>query len=88
MSGSSTAIALSRNRSHLTPYKKTPSKNIAPAAESPGNWQHPRIKEITRRQNRTVFTGDNVKTIIYNITALIIISFIQKINDDFGPRIL
>lgn len=88
MSGSSTAIAVSKNRSNVTPFKTTPSKNFAPAAESPGNWQHPRIKEITRRQNRTVFTSDNVKTVIYNITALIIISFIQKINDDFGPRLL
>lgn len=88
MVGSSTPISVSKNRSHLTPFKTTPSKSITPVAESPGNWQHPRIKEITRRQNRTVFTSDNVKTIIYNITALIIISFIQKINEDFGPRLL
>lgn len=88
MSGSSTAVAVNKHRANLTPSKTTPSKQIAPVVESPGNWQHPRIKEITRRQNRTVFTSDNVKTIIYNITALVITSFIQKIIDDFGPRLL
>lgn len=85
MSGSSTVVAVNKHRANLTPSKTTPSKQIA-VVESPGNWQHPRIKEITRRQNRTVFTSDNVKTIIYNMTALVITSFIQKIIDDFGPR--
>lgn len=88
MSGSSTAIAVSKHRSNLTPFKTTPSKFTPPAAESPGNWQHPRIDEITRRQNATVFTGDNVKTIIYNVAALFIIGFIHRINTDFGPRLL
>lgn len=90
MSGSSTSLAVSKHRSNsqLTPFKTTPSKNIPAVTDSPGNWQHPRIDEITRRQNATVFTSDNVRTVIYNITALVIISFVQKVNADFGPRFL
>lgn len=88
MSTPSTGLVVSKNRANLTPFKTTPTKNAAPFTESPGNWQHPRIKEITHRQNRSVFTSDNMKTAIYNVAALIMISFSQKIVDDFGPRSL
>lgn len=88
MSGSATSLAVSKHRSDLTPYKTTPSKNTPIVVDSPGNWQHPRIDEITRRQNATVFTSDNVRTIIYNITALVITSFIHKINTNYGPNFL
>lgn len=84
MSGSSTALALNKQR---TPLKQISGSNT-PVTESPGSWQHPRIDEITRRQNATVFTSDNVKTIVYNVGALVIISFIQRINTDFGPKSL
>lgn len=84
MSGSSSALALSKQRTPL----KTLSGNNTPVTESPGNWQHPRIDEITRRQNATVFTSDNVKTIVYNVGALVILGFIQRINADFGPKAL
>lgn len=84
MSGTSTALALNKQR---TPIKQISGINT-PVTESPGSWQHPRIDEITRRQNATVFTSDNVKTIVYNVGALVIISFIQRINMDFGPKSL
>lgn len=84
MSASSTALALSRQR---TPIRSTPGNNTS-VTESPGTWQHPRIEEITRRQNATVFTSDNVKTIIYNVAALFILGFIQHINSEFGPKLL
>ncbi|PSR80586.1 nuclear pore complex component-domain-containing protein [Coniella lustricola] len=72
----------------VTPYKTPSAKSMPQTIESPGNWQHPRIEEITRRQNATVFTSDNVKTIVYNIAALFVVRFLQRINDDFGPRTL
>lgn len=84
MSGSSTALALNKQR---TPVKSTPASN-APATESPGVWQHPRIDEITRRQNATVFTGDNVKTIVYNIAMLGVLFVLHKLNSNFGPKVL
>ncbi|CAN8095850.1 unnamed protein product [Discula destructiva] len=84
MSASSTALALSKQR---TPIRSTPANNT-PVTESPGNWQHPRIDEITRRQNATVFASDNVKTILYNFAALFILALIQRVNADFGPKAL
>ncbi|KAF3770685.1 hypothetical protein M406DRAFT_33644 [Cryphonectria parasitica EP155] len=86
MSGSSTALAVSKPRFNVTPSKTTPSKAIPPATESPGNWQHPRIDEITRRQSATLFTSDNVKTVIYNVTALFVVGFVHRIHDDFSSR--
>lgn len=88
MSGFNAALAVSKHRANVTPFKTTPSKNVPPATESPGNWQHPRIDEITRRQSATVFTSDHVKTIIYNVAALFVVGFVQRINDDFGPKLL
>lgn len=84
---SSTALTPRRtNASALTPSKTTPSRpSPIPVAESPGNWSHPRIDEITRRQNATVFTGDHLKTILYNVAAIVILNFMQKINAEFGP---
>lgn len=82
---STTALSLSRSRTSsgafLTPSKSTPG----PVTESPGNWQHPRIKEITRRQNATVFNTHNVKTIVYNIGAILIIHLIHLSVARFGP---
>lgn len=51
----------------------TPVKRSPIATESPGNWKHPRLAEITRRRGKTVFTEKNVKTIVYNIGALVLI---------------
>lgn len=81
---STTALALNktRNSGALT----TPSKATPPAAvDSPGNWQHPRIKEITRRQQATTFSSDNVKTIVYNLAAVIIIHLIRVAAAEYGP---
>ena len=52
--------------------KGTPSK--APSTpivtDSPGNWRHPRMEEITRRRATSVFTETNLKTLVYNGLAL------------------
>ncbi|KAI0552146.1 nuclear pore complex component-domain-containing protein [Xylaria curta] len=68
--------------SHMAPTTaqtavSTPTKAPAtPVAESPGTWRHPRLREITRRQEASTFTDKNIKHIIINIllfVALIIL---------------
>ncbi|SPN97593.1 uncharacterized protein DNG_01105 [Cephalotrichum gorgonifer] len=50
----------------------TPKRTTKPAVtESPGNWSHPRLREITRRRNATTFTDRNVRTITQNIGAIV-----------------
>ncbi|GAB1314382.1 Nuclear pore complex component [Madurella fahalii] len=61
--------AITAAQARMTPVKQIASP-ASPAQESPGNWKHPRLAEITRRQNRTAFSGKNVKTIVYNTAAL------------------
>ena len=65
---SSTAIA-TRSTSK-SPSFSTPLKKSAQVVDSPGNWRHPRLEEITRRQNATVFNERNIRTIVYNVGAL------------------
>jgi len=61
----STAVVAAAAKQVGTPVKKTPQ-----ITESPGNWKHPRLAEITRRQSAAVFTEANVRTIAYNFVAL------------------
>lgn len=66
----------------------TPNKTVAPQpqhTESPGNWQHPRMEEITYRQNATVFSAQNFRTIVYNLAAILIIHLFRLVNADYGP---
>ncbi|KAI1332148.1 NPCC-domain-containing protein [Xylariaceae sp. FL0255] len=61
----------------------TPIKSPAtPVQDSPGNWRHPRLREITRRQEASTFTEKNFKRIAINIVLLIAIvivhSFVRK----------
>lgn len=49
-----------------TPKRPAP----AAAAESPGNWTHPRLKEIARRRNATTFNDKNVRRIVQNAGAI------------------
>lgn len=52
----------------------TPIKQIgradASVKESPGNWKHPKLQEITRRQNKTTFSEKNVLQIAYNVAIM------------------
>lgn len=50
-----------------TPKRPAPA---AAAAESPGNWTHPRLKEIARRRNATTFNDKNVRRIAQNVGAI------------------
>ncbi|KAI0472077.1 nuclear pore complex component-domain-containing protein [Xylariaceae sp. FL0804] len=48
--------------SFSTPTKAPP----APVPDSPGTWHHPRLQEITQRQEACNFTEKNAKRISYN----------------------
>ncbi|KAI1391435.1 NPCC-domain-containing protein [Hypoxylon trugodes] len=52
-----------------TPKKSTPA--TPPVTDSPGTWHHPRLHEITRRQEATNFTEKNIKRIAVNVLVLI-----------------
>lgn len=81
-----TPLSLSKVSRNSAGALLTPNKTIAPqVAESPGNWQHPRMKEITHRQNATVFTAQNVRTIVYNLASILIIHLMRMVNAEFGP---
>ncbi|RYP12672.1 hypothetical protein DL767_011207 [Monosporascus sp. MG133] len=50
----------------------TPSRApTQPVQESPGTWRHPRLAEITRRQEATTFTEKNVRRIAVNVAILL-----------------
>ncbi|KAK8038076.1 nuclear pore complex component-domain-containing protein [Apiospora phragmitis] len=57
----------------LTPTKASP----APPQDSPGTWRHPRLEEISKRQNAATFGEKNVKKVVYNVAALIAMFAIQ-----------
>ncbi|KAM7194970.1 Nuclear pore complex component domain containing protein [Naviculisporaceae sp. PSN 640] len=74
----------SQARSMVTPVKQTP-----PAVrESPGNWKHPRLAEITRRQSKTTFNEKNIRQIVYNIGALGLVAVIRKLLLPIWPKIV
>ncbi|CAK7263238.1 hypothetical protein SEPCBS119000_000395 [Sporothrix epigloea] len=54
-----------------TPVKAAPA--TPDISDSPGNWRHPRMEEITRRRATTVFTEANLKTLVYNALALAVV---------------
>ncbi|KAM0457939.1 hypothetical protein ACHAPV_006484 [Trichoderma viride] len=57
----------------------TPAKQVAtaPTANSPGTWRHPRLHEIARRRDASNFSEKNVRRIIYNIIALLLMWCVQ-----------
>ncbi|KAI0122894.1 nuclear pore complex component-domain-containing protein [Xylariales sp. AK1849] len=64
----------------------TPTRVTAPAAQdSPGTWRHPRLAEITRRQNATTFSERNVKKIAWNIAAIVAIVAIITVAKRYLP---
>ncbi|KYK58714.1 uncharacterized protein DCS_05731 [Drechmeria coniospora] len=56
----------------------TPIK-AAPVSESPGTWRHPRLNEITRRRNVSIFSEKNIRRIGYNLFALLALWSLQLI---------
>jgi nucleoporin POM34 len=69
-------------RNNSTPVKQTPAPIVQ---ESPGNWKHPRLAEITRRQNKTVFSEKNIKQIIYNVVALVSAEMLRSVLVPYFP---
>ncbi|KAL2269733.1 hypothetical protein VTJ83DRAFT_1917 [Remersonia thermophila] len=67
--------------SSLTQIKSTPVKQTAPAAaaDSPGNWKHPRLAEITRRQSKNTFSEKNARQIVYNVAAIAIVGIVRQV---------
>ncbi|KJZ74208.1 hypothetical protein HIM_06439 [Hirsutella minnesotensis 3608] len=61
-----------------TPARPSPAE-ASPVTDSPGTWRHPRLNEITRRQNATTFSEKNVRRIAYNVVALLAIWGVQLI---------
>ncbi|KAK4237987.1 nuclear pore complex component-domain-containing protein [Achaetomium macrosporum] len=64
---SSSAVSVAQAQS--TPVKQlaTPSSAVQ---DSPGNWKHPRLAEITRRRNLSTFSEKHIRQIVYNSVAL------------------
>jgi nucleoporin POM34 len=67
--------------SALAQVQSTPVKQTAapPVTESPGNWKHPRLAEITRRQSRNTFSEKNIRHIVYNVAALVGLGLAQQV---------
>ncbi|KAK3905320.1 nuclear pore complex component-domain-containing protein [Staphylotrichum tortipilum] len=61
----------------------TPVRQIATAgpaaANSPGNWKHPRLAEIARRQSKNTFSERNIRQVIYNAAALVAIGLVRQV---------
>ncbi|KAI0150197.1 NPCC-domain-containing protein [Xylariaceae sp. FL1272] len=56
----------------------TPTKTPAePVTDSPGTWRHPRLQEITRRQEACTFTDRNIKHIAINAALIFLISLLH-----------
>lgn len=54
-----------------TPISQIVNGNIS--TPSPGTWRHPKFDEIARRQNACTFTDSNVRKVIWNGGALLIL---------------
>lgn len=59
----------------LSTPQKAPSTPAAqstgtPSTPNTGTWQHPRMAEIVRRQNKSTFTDRNLRSAIINAVAL------------------
>lgn len=65
-----------------TPTKTAPAE---PLQDSPGNWRHPRLAEITRRQQKTTFGERNINKIAYNVVALIALFFVYRFTARYVP---
>lgn len=68
--------------SNATPkLQSTPVKQASQPVitDSPGNWKHPKLAEITRRQRRTEFSERNIKTICYNGLAFVVSVMVRQL---------
>ncbi|KAH9904678.1 nuclear pore complex component-domain-containing protein [Xylariomycetidae sp. FL2044] len=64
----------------------TPTKASAkPVVDSPGTWRHPRLQEITRRQEASTFTEKNARRIIICLVAIFGLVFAHNVLTDRLP---
>lgn len=56
-----------------TPPPSTPTGQVITTTPHTGTWQHPRLDEIVRRQNNTIFDRQNVRRILYNFGGIVIL---------------
>ncbi|KAK4565746.1 hypothetical protein LTR86_003595 [Recurvomyces mirabilis] len=54
----------------------TPLMQPSPAVSTPGQWQHPRMQEVIRRQNANRFDASNMRVIGLNIGFMVTSIFI------------
>ncbi|KAK2756446.1 hypothetical protein FQN54_005339 [Arachnomyces sp. PD_36] len=57
------------------------------AMPSPGNWRHPQLKEIVKRQSAATFDYRNVRKIVWNGGALILTLFLGNIFHKYSLRL-
>ena len=61
----------------------TPVRQITtagpPTADSPGNWKHPRLAEIARRQSKNTFSERNIRQVVYNTAALVALGLVRQV---------
>ncbi|KAI1469703.1 NPCC-domain-containing protein [Daldinia caldariorum] len=70
-------MSLSMAKTIVTPKKSTPA--TPPPTDSPGTWRHPRLEEITQRQEATTFSDKNIKRIAVNIIVLITLIILHSL---------
>jgi hypothetical protein len=63
----------------------TRGQQASPAQESPGNWRHPRLAEITRRQNATTFSEKNATKIAWNVASIVGIVAVAAVAHRYLP---
>ena len=62
----------------------TPTKASAtPVTDSPGVWRHPRIEEITRRQEASTFTDKNLRHIVLNVALSVALYILRSFASSF-----
>ncbi|KAI1497559.1 nuclear pore complex component-domain-containing protein [Biscogniauxia marginata] len=64
----------------------TPTKPAAAAVpESPGTWRHPRLEEISRRQESSSFTERNAKRVVVNLTVFLSLIIFHTVLSNILP---
>jgi nucleoporin POM34 len=65
--------------SPATPKRpSTPVKQTLPASPQTGTWRHPKLDEIVKRQNASVFNKEGLKKIGYNVAGLAVVHLLGR----------
>ncbi|KAK4149447.1 nuclear pore complex component-domain-containing protein [Chaetomidium leptoderma] len=70
-----------------TPVRQTAS-TVPAGTESPGNWKHPRLAEITRRRSQNIFSEKHIRQIVYNAAALVSVGLLRQVVLPLVPSVL